>query len=100
MVPNFRTFQALFQGAAGLSSAPRRKVGPIAAPHFNQPEDTMKEQSRNAWKRHNGIDNLFNGGIIGLAIAGLLVAVLVGPELEASAKPASHGTTAILGARA
>jgi hypothetical protein len=60
----------------------------------------MKEQRRNAWKRHNGIDNLFNGGIIGLAIAGLLVAVLVGPELEAGSKPAGHGSTAILGARA
>jgi hypothetical protein len=60
----------------------------------------MKDQRRNAWKRHNGIDNLFNGGIIGLAIAGLLVAVLAGPELEATARPASHGATAILGARA
>jgi hypothetical protein len=60
----------------------------------------MKDQRRNAWKRHNGIDNLFNGGVIGLAIAGLLVAVLVGPELEAGAKPAHHGTPAILGARA
>jgi hypothetical protein len=60
----------------------------------------MKDQRRNAWKRHNGIDNLFNGGVIGLAIAGLLVAVLVGPELEPAAKPASHGAPAILGARA
>jgi len=60
----------------------------------------MKEQRRNAWKRHNGIDNLFNGGIIGLAIAGVLVAVLMGPQLEAGAKPASRGSTEILGARA
>jgi hypothetical protein len=60
----------------------------------------MKEQRRNAWKRHNGIDNLFNGGVIGLAIAGLLVAVLVGPELEDIAKPAGHGSPQILGARA
>jgi len=60
----------------------------------------MKEQRRNAWKRHNGIDNLFNGGILGLAIAGVLVAVLLGPEIESGARPASHGSTGILGARA
>jgi hypothetical protein len=60
----------------------------------------MKEQGRNTWKRHNRIDNLFNGGVIGLAIAGLLVAVVVGPELDAGARPAHHGTPAILGARA
>jgi hypothetical protein len=60
----------------------------------------MKDQRRNAWKRHNGMDNLFNGGAIGIALAVLLVAVLVGPELDGGAKPAGHGTPAILGARA
>ncbi len=60
----------------------------------------MKDQRRNAWKRHNGMDNLFNGGALGVAIAVLLAAVLVGPELDAGTKPAGHGAPAILGVRA
>jgi hypothetical protein len=60
----------------------------------------MKEQCRNNWKRPNAIDNLFNGATLGFTIAVLLVAVLAGPELDATVKPASHGTPAIIGVRA
>ncbi len=50
----------------------------------------MKDQRRNAWHRHNGIDNLFNGGVIGLAIAVVLLAVLAGPpQFDAAVK--THG---------
>jgi hypothetical protein len=42
----------------------------------------MRNDRHNAWKRHTGIDSLFNGGILGIAIAGLLVAVLMGPAPE------------------
>ena len=61
----------------------------------------MKDERRNAWKRQNGIDSLFNGAIIGVVIAGLLLAVLDGPlPLTAShAKPAASGAVQILGVR-
>ena len=62
----------------------------------------MKDERRNAWKRQNGIDSLFNGGIIGVVIAGLLLAVLDGPlPLTAhDVKPAGNGSVEILGTRA
>lgn len=34
---------------------------------------------RRKWKHQTRIDSLFNGGILGVAIAGLLLAVLIGP---------------------
>lgn len=61
----------------------------------------MKDERGNAWKRQTGIDSLFNGGIIGVIIAGLLLAVLDGPA-PASApemKPAGNGSVVILVAR-
>lgn len=43
----------------------------------------MKNDRHEAWKRHTGIDSLFNGGILGVAIAGLLLAALIGPVPDA-----------------
>jgi len=46
----------------------------------------MKDQRPNAWKLHNRIDSLLNGGMIGIAVAGLLLAVLAGPQEAMLAK--------------
>ena len=54
----------------------------------------MNDDRRNAWKRHTGIDSLFNGGILGIAIAGLLLAVLVGPGPDMTAAPGQPATSA------
>lgn len=59
----------------------------------------MKEQSRNAWKRHNAIDTVLSVGVIGFTVAGLLVTVLMGPDLEAERSIATHATPSVIGAR-
>ena len=61
----------------------------------------MKDEHRNAWKRQTGIDSLFNGGIIGVVIAGLLLAVLDGPAPASTPemKPVGSGSAVILGTR-
>jgi hypothetical protein len=65
-------------------------------------ESTMNGQTRNAWKRHTGLDSLFNGGLIGLVIAGLLLAVLDGPAPASlpGMEQRGNGPVAILGVRA
>ena len=62
----------------------------------------MKDERRNDWKRHTGIDSILNGAILGVVVAGLLLAVIDGPPgpTPHDAKPAGHGPAAILGVRA